>query len=105
MLAEMMAAVPGLRLLLTSRLPLALQVERRLVVSSLDYPQADEAAADLMTYSSVRLFVESARQVEPAFRLEAGNETAVRQICLLVQGMPLALELAAAWAKRKEPSR
>jgi DNA-binding SARP family transcriptional activator len=73
LLAEMLAAAPGLRLLLTSQLPLELQVERRLVVSGLDYPQADEAAADLMTYSGVRLFVEAARQVEPAFRLDAGN--------------------------------
>ncbi len=102
LLAEMLATAPGLRLLITSQLPLELQVERRLVVSGLDYPQVDEAAADLLTYSSVRLFVEAARQVEPAFRLEAGNEgneTAVRQICQLAQGVPLALELAAAWVR------
>lgn len=98
LLSEMLAAAPGLRLLLTSQLPLALQGERRMVIRGLDYPQTDEETADLMAYSSVRLFVESARLVEPTFRLE-GNETAVRRICTLVQGMPLALELAAAWVQ------
>lgn len=99
LLVEMLAAAPGLRLLVTSQLPLNVQAEQRLTISGLDYPAADETAVNLLDYSAIHLFVESARHVAPAFRLTAEHETAVIQICRLVQGMPLALGLAAAWVR------
>ena len=47
----------------------------------------------------MRLFVESARRVLPGFALAGGNQTAVIEICHLVGGMPLALEIAGAWMR------
>lgn len=124
LLAELLAAAPGLRLLVTSHVPLNLRAERRLSLAGLDYPgeegrEGDKGAggqgelrgtqghagelrrgeASLLGYSAVRLFVESARHVEPAFELTGANEAAVLAICRLVQGMPLALEIAATWVR------
>jgi predicted ATPase/Tfp pilus assembly protein PilF len=99
LLAEMLAAAPGLRLLVTSLVPLRIRAEQRLTVSGLSYPEANEATADLHTYSAVRLFVESARQVNATFQLNTENEDAVRQICRLARGIPLAVEMAAAWVR------
>jgi DNA-binding SARP family transcriptional activator/predicted ATPase len=99
LLTAMLTAAPGLRLLVTSQQALNIQAERRLTLGGLDYPAAEEAVGDAGRYSAIHLFVEAARQVDPAFRLNGGNETAVVQICRLVQGVPLALELAAAWAR------
>jgi predicted ATPase/DNA-binding SARP family transcriptional activator len=96
-LVEMLAAAPGLRLMVTSYFSLELSAEQRLVVSGLPYPAKNEARPDLAPYSSVRLFSESARQADAGFSLIPENEAAVHQICRLVQGIPLALELAATW--------
>jgi predicted ATPase len=94
LLNEMLSAAPGLRLLATSLVPLQLRAERRLTLGGLDYPAGDEspataggpgaAAHGAATYSAVRLFVESARHAEPAFRLTSENAPAVLEICRLV---------------------
>ncbi len=103
LLGKMLAVAPSLRLLVTSHTALSLQAERRLVVGGLDYPAADEtppATADAaLTYSAVRLFVDAARQAEPAFQLTSENIPAVLEICRIVRGSPLALELAAVWVR------
>ncbi|MCA9968959.1 MAG: tetratricopeptide repeat protein [Anaerolineales bacterium] len=105
LLAEIVAAAPGVRLLVSSHLPLQLRAERRLTVRGLAYPgdeaqAADrQAADDLPAYDAVRLFVESARHVAPAFQLTPQNAASVLTICRLVAGMPLALEIAAAWVR------
>ena len=99
LLAEMLAAAPGLRVLVASQLLLNLRAEQRLVVSGLDYPVEDDPAANPMAYSAVRLFDESARRSDAAFRLNRENKPAILHICRLVKGMPLALELAAAWLR------
>lgn len=103
LLGEMLLVAPGLRLLVTSHVALSLQAERRLVVGGLDYPAAAEtphtAAAAALTYSAVRLFVDAARQAEPTFRFTAEHIPAVLEICRIVRGSPLALELAAVWVR------
>lgn len=99
LLSDLLTAAPGLRLLVTSQLPLQLSAEWRLALHGLDYPADGQVSGDPMSYSAVRLFVEAARQADPAFRLTDENEAAVLEICRLVQGMPLALELAAAWVR------
>jgi predicted ATPase len=105
LLGEMLSAAAGLRLLVSSHVPLKLRAERRLVLAGLDYPGEEERdgqhhiATNLLQYSAVRLFVESARQVEPAFQLTPETGADVVAICRLVRGMPLALELAAAWVR------
>ena len=86
------------RLLVTSREALALQEEWRYPVQGLPYPAGD-GAADLEgpeDYAAVQLFAERARRVRRDFSL-AEEGAAVARLCRLVEGLPLALELAAAW--------
>lgn len=112
LLADLLAAAPGLRLLVSSHIPLKLRAERRLMLAGLAYPGEEEREGqgdretrrqgeegNLLGYGAMRLFVESARHVEAGFGLTPENEAAVLEICRLVRGMPLALELAAAWVR------
>lgn len=99
LLGDLLAAAPGLRLLVTSQLPLQLSAEWRLPLTGLDYPAEGQPVAEPMSFSAVHLFVEAARRADPAFRLTEENEAAVLAICRLVGGLPLALELAAAWVR------
>ena len=96
----LLSAAPTLRVLATSRQPLGLTGEYLYRVPSLTLPPtgeiADEDAASLLNYSSVRLFAERAQQSQATFRLTRQNVPAIRQICRQLEGIPLALELAAA---------
>jgi predicted ATPase/DNA-binding SARP family transcriptional activator len=96
LLSEMLAAAPGVKLLVTSRERLNLREEWLYELQGLSYPSTLDGQA-LETYNAVNLFVQSARRVRPDFALNAENAPAIAQICRLVQGMPLALELAATW--------
>ncbi|MGH2369015.1 MAG: tetratricopeptide repeat protein, partial [Chloroflexota bacterium] len=95
LLADILAAAPAVKLLVTSREALALQQEWRYPVQGLPYPERD-GAADLEDHAAVQLFVERAGRVRRGFAL-AEERDAVARICRLAEGMPLALELAAAW--------
>ena len=88
--------LPGsdVRLLLTSREALQLQEEWLYTVSGLDFEVDTEETG--VESAAVQLFVERARRVKPNFSLEHETD-AVEEICRLVEGMPLAIELAAAW--------
>src|SRR5262249_13938386 len=97
LVAEMLQAAAHLRLLITSRERLNLVEEWVLEVGGLDYPASD-AEMDIEDYSAVRLFVQCARRVQARLRLTDEQKPAVVQICRLVGGMPLGIELAAAWA-------
>ena len=101
-LAEaLLRACPGLRLLATSREALEIGGEAVLPVPPLALPpDALTATAEaLANCDSVRLFVERATAVQPTFHLGAGNIAAVAQVCARLDGIPLALELAAARVK------
>jgi predicted ATPase len=89
---------PHLALLATSREPLAISGEVVLRVPPLRFPDPTKLVAwsSLLHYDAVRLFVERAHAVEPAFQLEASNAEAVVEICRRLDGMPLAVELASA---------
>lgn len=93
----LLRACPRLRILATSREPLAVAGETVWRVPTLGVPPGGvvEAAA-LMQYESVRLFVERAAAAQPGFSLGPENAAAVAQICRRLDGIPLALELAAA---------
>jgi predicted ATPase len=99
-LVELLEAAPGLKLLLTSREALNLYEEWLLPVEGLPFPlEADEAAsATLEAFDAVKLFVQRARRVNVNFAL-AAQATAVTDICRYLWGIPLAIELAAAWAR------
>lgn len=88
-------ACPGVRLLATSREPLRAQGETEWRVPSLSLP-GDDTAVDVAASDAVRLFVERAAQVKPSFQLTDDNARAVVGICRGLDGIPLAIELAAA---------
>ncbi len=96
-LSGLLRATAGLKLLVTSREALNLQEEWLYQVEGLPYPTERESAA-LETFDAVQLFERCARRVRPGFTL-AEAQTDVVEICRLVEGTPLALELAASWAK------
>jgi predicted ATPase/ribosomal protein S18 acetylase RimI-like enzyme len=97
LLSVLLAAAPGLRLLVTTREALNLQEAWFHPLAGLAFPQgAAERDQPVATYDAVQLFVQSARRARSDFTLVEDEENVVR-ICRLVGGMPLALELAAAW--------
>jgi predicted ATPase/DNA-binding winged helix-turn-helix (wHTH) protein len=90
---------PGLRLLVTSQVPLRLPAEQVYRLGALalpDGPSARVTPTEAMRHGAVALFVERARSADPLFELAAGNVGAVVEICQRLDGLPLALELAAA---------
>ncbi len=95
---QLLRAAPKLQVLATSREPLGLLGEVVYRVPSFTLPAADEKISldALDKFESVRLFVERARAVQPQFQLNENNASAVVQICRRLDGIPLALELAAA---------
>jgi predicted ATPase len=100
-LAEVLvSACPGVRILATSREPLGVAGETRWPLPPLPTPPADAAppAEELPRYDAVLLFVERVRAVRPAFELTEANAPAVARICRRLDGIPLAIELAAARA-------
>jgi predicted ATPase/DNA-binding SARP family transcriptional activator len=97
-IGRLLAACPSLTILATSRAALALQAEERYPVSplALPGPGALEGPRALAGTDAVALFCERARAHDPDFDLGVGNADAVADICGRVDGLPLALELAAA---------
>ena len=94
LLAEILAAAPAIRLLVTSRERLNLVEEWVLDVGGLAYPDYDDESHP-QDYSAVELFVQHARRASVGFTLTEANRPAVIRICRLVDGMPLGIELAA----------
>jgi hypothetical protein len=96
--ADLLAACPRLTVLATSRTPLRVRGERELPVSPLPPPGADDpaAAAQLLESPAARLFVERAQAVRPDFAPTDENAAAIAAICRRLDGLPLAIELAAA---------
>jgi len=93
----LLGACAGLRVLATSRQALGVQGEATWLVPPLSGPdpQKRHTVEKLGGYESVRLFVERARSRAPAFALDPKNAPAVEEICWRLEGMPLAIELAA----------
>lgn len=96
-ISDLVAAAPNVKLLVTSRERLNLLEEWVYEVGGLPYPAEINGRA-LDEYGAVQLFAQNARRVLPTFSLER-EQAAVIRICALVHGMPLALELAAAWTR------
>ncbi|HLZ71030.1 MAG TPA: LuxR C-terminal-related transcriptional regulator [Dehalococcoidia bacterium] len=103
--AELLASCPGLTVLATSRTALRLSAEQEFLVPPLAFPPEDAplAVESLGQVAAVALFCQRARSVGGAFRLTAQNAAAVAEICRRVDGLPLAIELAAARLKVLSP--
>lgn len=97
--AELLASCPGVEVVATSREALRLRGERVLAVSPLPAPDPRSPLAVIASSEAVGLFVERARAVRPDFALTADNAAAVAEIADRLDGLPLALELAAAKLK------
>jgi predicted ATPase/DNA-binding SARP family transcriptional activator len=105
-LAELvLAAAPGVRIIATSREPLAVTGETLCPVPALALPPDGAAAADAMGYAAVRLLADRAVAVRPGFAVDAGNAADVVRICRALDGMPLAIELAAARLRVLTPAQ
>jgi predicted ATPase/DNA-binding SARP family transcriptional activator len=121
--------VPGLVCLVTSRRCLQIMSEQEFPVLPLPVPQADAAdgslqveseptassllplttasrpPSTLLSFASVRLFVDRAQRVHPDFQVTARNAATIARICEQLEGVPLAIELAAAWARTLTPAQ
>ena len=104
-LSRLLAGAPGVTILVTSRAPLDIPEERIYPVPALQLPdQSRPLEVDrLRRNEAVRLFVARARDTRPDFELSELNADAVAQLCVRLDGLPLALELAAARMKLLSP--
>ncbi|MET8907177.1 BTAD domain-containing putative transcriptional regulator [Micromonospora sp. NPDC004551] len=93
---RLLTACPGLRVLATSREPLGITGEALRPVESLALPPADADPGTALAYPAVRLFADRAGAVRPDFAVDAATVGPVVRICRALDGMPLAIELAAA---------
>ena len=97
LVSEVLTHAPGVRVIATTREPLSVQGEHVVPVAPLDLPSAHagEPLAQLRQNEAVMLFVERADAASGAFELTAGNQAAVADTCRRLDGLPLAIELAA----------
>ena len=107
--ARLLADCPRVRVLATSREPLGIGGETLYPVEPLPAPPAAirTAGQDGLagSYPAVRLFADRAAAVLPSFTLSSGNEADVARICRALDGMPLAIELAAPWLRTLAPAQ
>jgi predicted ATPase/DNA-binding NarL/FixJ family response regulator len=105
LIQQLLSYASGLRILATSRAPLAVAGERIYSLSGLALPEVETVLGDVpgrlnshsfLRYDAVRLFVERARLFSPNFSLTSENASAVAEICQRLDGLPLAIELASA---------
>ena len=97
LLAEILGVAPQVKLLVTSQERLNLHGEWLYEVQGMRVPPSESEDAE--TYGSIKLFLQSARRVDAGFQLSPQARAAVVRICELVAGMPLGIELAAAWVR------
>ncbi len=103
--ADLLDASPRLRVLVTSREPLHVTGEQELPVPPLELPETRKPIAPdrLIGYEAVALFVQRATAVDPDFRITEANGPAVAELCRRLDGLPLAIELAASRVKLLSP--
>jgi predicted ATPase/DNA-binding CsgD family transcriptional regulator len=106
LVAELLLGCPRLTVLVTSRMRLQISSEREFPIMPLALPAtADDAAADLLAVpAAVQLFVARAEAILPDFALNAENAANIANICRRLDGLPLAIELAAARSKMLPPA-
>jgi predicted ATPase len=101
---DLLAAAPRLWILATSRAPLRLAAEREYPVPPFDVPEADLPFEALVKTDALRLFAARAQAGDPGFALDGTSAPEVARVCSRLDGLPLAIELAAARAKLLAPA-
>jgi predicted ATPase/class 3 adenylate cyclase len=104
-LAHLLVTCPRLQIVATSRAPLRISGEREFAVPPLSLPEIEDASdmTDVMESEAVQLFVDRVRSVQPGFNLTNDNSATITAICRAVDGLPLAIELAAARVRLLPP--
>jgi len=95
LIVDLLLAVDGLTVIVTSRAPLRLSGEQEYPVPPLDVPAAGEPPIEVRRRAAVRLFVERAGRVRPGWEPTPAEVTAIGEICRRLDGLPLGIELAA----------
>jgi predicted ATPase/class 3 adenylate cyclase len=104
LVADLIRACPGLKVIASSRGPLRISGEQEMPVPPLALPDPGAPAEQVSQYEAVRLFIERAVAVKPGFEVTNENAPAVAEICARLDGLPLAIELAAARVKLLPPA-
>jgi predicted ATPase/class 3 adenylate cyclase len=101
--SELLVAAPNIKLMVTSRIPLQVRGEQELPVSPLDVPGKDMAFDEIERIECVKMFVTLAQAANPRFELNKENSAAIAEICRRLDGLPLAIEIAAARSRMLSP--
>lgn len=107
---QILRGAPGVTILVTSRIKLNREAEQLFLIGGLTHPTQTERAKDagleaMAGYEALQLFRQCARRVRPGFELDADTLPAVLTICRRVEGMPLAIILAATWLETLSPDQ
>ncbi len=104
-LGELLQSCPNLKLLVTSRVPLHLSLEKEYPLEPLDLPDLHKLPAtnDLLNYPAIALFVENAKNTRPSFTVDEENAKTIAEICCALDGLPLAIYLASARVRMLSP--
>ena len=102
--ATLIASTPMLRVLVTSRVPLRIQGEREVHVEPLPVPRPDAGLDELVRSPALQLFAERSREIRGTFALDEANAGTVAEVCRRLDGLPLAIELAAARTRLLSPA-
>jgi len=94
---DLLRVAPGVCILVTSRERLHLSSEQVYAFQGLSYPGQPDGEENIEYFASVQLFLQNAQRMRPGFEIGAADREAVFRICHITAGMPLAIELAAAW--------
>jgi predicted ATPase len=105
LIAELLASCPQLKLFITSRVPLRLRGEKEIQVLPLGLPNLQQLPVleHLTEYAAVELFIQRVQDIQPAFEVTTDNAHIIAEICIRLNGLPLAIELAAARSKLFSP--
>ncbi len=110
LVSDILQTARRVKLLVTSRVRLNMQGEQLYQVKGMRVPEPSTVAAwqhpdaELQSFSGLNLFVERARRVQPTFQLDSHSLVHAAEICRLVEGLPLGIELAAAWLELLSPA-
>lgn len=102
--SALLQASQHLKVMVTSRERLNLQIEQVVVLGGMEYPLSDTIfTAEPETFPSVQLFLQGAQRVAPDFNPTSADWSPIARICRLVEGMPLGIELASSWVQVLTP--